>query len=99
MIKKLIINSGTIAQLLFRKLSKSTATTLINKPLFSGKSSNCNKITLVEKDLILQKNVDIAETFNDFFTSVVSKLNIQDYSIPLLIVTDKPNRTPDSQDN
>ena len=69
------------------------------KPLFSGKSSNCNKITLVEKDLILEKNVDIAETFNDFFTSVVSKLNIPRYSIPLLIVTDKPNRTPDSQDN
>ena len=38
------------------------------KPFFSDKSSNSNKITLVEKDLILEKDDDIAETFNDFFT-------------------------------
>ena len=36
------------------------------KPLFSDKSSDSNKITLMEKDLILEKNDDIAETFNDF---------------------------------
>ena len=42
------------------------------KPLFSDKSSNSNKITLMEKDFILENNDDIAETFNDFFTSVVS---------------------------
>ena len=47
--------------------------------LFSDESSNSNKITLVEKDLILEKNDDIAETFNDFFTSVVSNLNIPRY--------------------
>ena len=52
------------------------------KPLFSDKSSNSNKITLVEKDLILEKNDDIAETFNDFFTSVVSNLNIPRYQDP-----------------
>ena len=52
------------------------------KPLFSDKSSNSNEITLVEKDLILEKNDDIAETFNDFFTSVVSNLNIPRYQDP-----------------
>ena len=52
------------------------------KPLFSDKSSNSNKITLVEKDLILEKNDDIAETFNDFFISVVSNLNIPRYKDP-----------------
>ena len=31
---------------------------------------------LVEKDLILEKNDDNAETFNDFFTSIISNLNI-----------------------
>ena len=36
----------------------------------------------MEKDLILEKNDDIAETFNDFFTSVVSNLNIPRYQDP-----------------
>ena len=36
----------------------------------------------MEKDLILEKNNDIAETFNDFFTSVVSNLNIPRYQDP-----------------
>ena len=48
-------------------------------PLFLNKSTNSNKITLVEKDLILEKYDDIAETFNDFFISVVSNLNIPRY--------------------
>ena len=99
-IKKLITNSGTSAYLLHGKLSNSTITPFNNrkvvdnrsfwkyiKPLFSDKSSNSNKITLVEKDLILEKNDDIAETFNDFFTSAISNLNIPRYQDPLLIVT------------
>ena len=36
----------------------------------------------MEKDLILEKNDDIVETFNDFFTSVVSNLNIPRYQDP-----------------
>ena len=52
------------------------------KPLFSNKSSNSNKIKLVEKDLILEKNYDIVKTFNDFFTSVVSNLSILPYQDP-----------------
>ena len=86
--------------LLFGKLSKATTATLIIgrlpianhfgniKPLFSVKNSNLNKITLVEKDLKLEKNDDIAETLNDFFTSVVSKLNILRYQ-DLLIDSDQ----------
>ena len=38
-----------------------------------------NRITLVEKDLILEKNGDIAETFNGFLTSIALKLNIPRY--------------------
>ena len=52
------------------------------KPLFSDKSSNSNKKTLVEKDFILEKNDDIAENFNEFFVSVVSNLNIPRYQDP-----------------
>ena len=63
------------------------------KPLFSDKSSNSNKITLVEKDLILEKNDDIAETFNDFFTSVVSNLNIPRYQDPFTDSDQIENRT------
>ena len=49
------------------------------KPLLSDESSNSNKIRLVEKDLILEKNDHIAKTFTDFFTTVVSNLNIPRY--------------------
>ena len=53
------------------------------KPLFSNKSCNFDRITLVENDfLILENNDDIVETFNDFFTSVVQKLNILCYQDP-----------------
>ena len=45
------------------------------KPHFSDKSSSFNKITLVEKNLIIYQNEEIAKTFNDFFTKVVSNLN------------------------
>ena len=62
------------------------------KPLFSDKSSNSNKITLVEKDFILEKNDDIAETFNDFFTSVVSNLNIPRYQDPFTDSDQTENR-------
>ena len=62
------------------------------KPLFSDKSSKSNKITLVEKDLILEKNDDIAETFNDFFTSVVSNLNIPRYQDPFTDSDQTENR-------
>ena len=96
-IKKLIINSGTIACLLFGKLSKTTITTLVIgrfvnsksfwryiKLVYSDKGSNSNMITQLEKDLILKKNDDISETFNDFFTSVVSNSNIPRYHDPFV---------------
>ena len=46
------------------------------KPLFSGKSSTHNKITLVEEDVILDKNGNVTEVLNICFTNVVSNLNI-----------------------
>ena len=90
--KKLIINSGKTKQQYYnnlnhRKVTDNKSFWRYTKPLFSDKSSISNKIKLVEKDFVLEKNDDIAEIFNDFFTSVVSNLNILRYQDPLLIVT------------
>ena len=46
---------------------------------FSGKDSTHNKITLVEQDLILDKNDNAAEVLNKFFINVISNLNIPKY--------------------
>ena len=75
-----------------RKVADNKSFWKYSKPLFSDKSSNSNKITLVEKDLILEKNDDIAETFNDFFTNVVSNLNIPHYQDPFTDSDQTENR-------
>ena len=49
------------------------------KPLFTVKNSNFNKKRRVEKSLILEENDDFAESFINFSTSVVLKLNISRY--------------------
>ena len=49
------------------------------KPLFSEKSSTHNKITFVKQGLILDKNDNVAEVLNNFFTKAVSNLNIPKY--------------------
>ena len=46
------------------------------KPISSGNSSN-NEITLVENNTIIYNDEDIANIFVDFFSNVVSNLNIQ----------------------
>ena len=52
------------------------------KPLLSEKNARCNKITLIEDNSILGNNDKIAETFNNFFTSAVSNLNILPFVDP-----------------
>ena len=76
--------------LLYGKLSNSTTTTLMigRLPIANhfGNISNLffsiKALTLVERDLIIEKNDNIAENFNDFFTSVVSNINISRYQDP-----------------
>ena len=46
----------------------------------------------MEKDFILEKNDDIAETFNDFLTSAVSNLNIPRYQDPFTDSDQTENR-------
>ena len=81
-IKKLLINSKTIAHLLYRKLSNSAITTVIIVRLPITNFGNFNKITLVEKDFILEKNDILRKLLMVFFTSVVSNSNIPRYQDP-----------------
>ena len=46
------------------------------KPVFSNKSVNRESITLVKANNILSENLEVAETFNAFFSSIVKKMNI-----------------------
>ena len=46
----------------------------INQTFFASESSNFNKITLVEKDLILEKNEDIADIINRMPLLLVTQL-------------------------
>ena len=52
------------------------------KPLLSEKNARSNKITLVEDNYILENNNKIVETFNNFFTSAISNLNIPPFEDP-----------------
>ena len=46
------------------------------KPAFSEKSTKSDKITLIENAEILSEDTQIAETFNNYFSNIVSNLNI-----------------------
>ena len=52
------------------------------KPLFSQKNSSFSKITLIENELLLNDGEKISSTLNDFFSNVVSNLNIPPYEDP-----------------
>ena len=46
------------------------------RPLFSDKISSFSKITLIENELLLNDDEKVSSTLNDFFSNVVSNLNI-----------------------
>ena len=49
------------------------------KPFFTSKSLSKNKITLIESGKIINEDIEVAETLNNWFEESVSSLNI---SIP-----------------
>ena len=49
------------------------------KPFFSDKGTTREKYTLIEEEEILDDNQKISTVFNDFFSSIVSNLNIPQY--------------------
>ena len=46
-------------------------------PLFPNKIKSKEKITLVENDEIISSDIEVAKTFQNFFSSIVKNLNIQ----------------------
>ena len=46
------------------------------KPFFSDKGGDKNGIKLVENDELISEDCEVAETFNNFFSSAVTSLNI-----------------------
>ena len=46
------------------------------KPFFSEKQRSTHKITLIEKNIIISKEKEIAEPLNTFFTEAVKNLDI-----------------------
>ena len=46
-------------------------------PLFSNKIKSKENITLVENDEIISSDIEVEETFQNFFSSIVKNLNIQ----------------------
>ena len=46
------------------------------KPFFSDKLQSKNKIVLIEDETIISKDVEVAETMNEFFVSVTDSLGI-----------------------
>ena len=52
------------------------------KPLFSDKISSLSKFTLIENELQLNDDENISSVWNDFFSNVVSSLNIPPYKDP-----------------
>ena len=48
------------------------------KPLFSNKMNTSHKITLINENKIISKNSEIAEIFNEYFSTVATKLGIEE---------------------
>ena len=48
------------------------------KPFLSDKGNVSNKITLIENDDIITNDLDLANTFNDYFVNIVPSLGISE---------------------
>ena len=52
-------------------------------PLFSDKRNIGNKVTLIDNNNIFSDDAEVAEIFNECFSNVVDKLDIQGYQTPI----------------
>ena len=50
------------------------------KPFFSDKSQCNNKIVLIEGDITISNDVEVAETMSDFFVTFTDSLGINEIS-------------------
>ena len=58
------------------------------KPFFTDKGVNHDNITLVENEETVSDNKEISETLNNFFSEVVTNLNLPQYHNPTVNVDD-----------
>ena len=58
------------------------------KPFFTDKDVNHDNITLVENEETVSDNKEISETLNNFFSEVVTNLNLPQYHDPTVNVDD-----------
>ena len=58
------------------------------KPYFTDKGINHDNITLVENKETVSDNREISETLNNFFSEVVTNLNLPQYNDPTVNVED-----------
>ena len=49
------------------------------KPLFSDKHFTVNKITLLDGNDIISEDAEVAKMFNDYFSNVVRRFNVEGY--------------------
>ena len=58
------------------------------KPLFSDKGGSSDNIVLVEEDNIVSDDIDVAQTFNDYFDNAIKSLEITENKA---VLTDTQN--------
>ena len=58
------------------------------KSYFTDKGINHDKITLVDNEETVSDNEEISETLNNFFSDVVTNLNLPQYNDPTVNVED-----------
>ena len=61
------------------------------KPYYTGKGINHNNITLAENEETVSDNKEISETLNNFFSEVVTNLNLSRYDNRTVNVEDIEN--------
>ena len=61
------------------------------KPNFTDKGINNDNITLAEDEETVSDNKEISETLNNFFSEVVTNLNLSQYDNPTVNVEDIAN--------
>ena len=50
------------------------------KPFLSGKKASREQTTLTENDKIISEDIDVAQSLNSFFSSIVTNLKIPEYT-------------------
>ena len=81
--KKIYCNNLNEKKITDNKILRKTV-----KPFLSDKTLSDKKITLIEKDKIIETDTKTANVLNTFFSVIISNLNIPEYPVPHPISND-----------